>query len=126
DEDVIGRILDIYAPGYVLTKHQAGVRRANVGEHEVAGASELNVVSRMLRSGRRLDGASERLLVGELIGFAQRDAAVAVVVRRTPQARDQVVSEEGGADAVGFLRGFTGRTRGEKRVASSVDRDVAQ
>ena len=78
----------------------------------------------MLRAALRVDGPAERLVERELIGLVERHLAVTGHIRSTTEPGDQVVREVRCPDAIGFLRRFGFRARGEERVAPHVGRLV--
>jgi hypothetical protein len=90
----------------VAGKHRAPLRpaRRHRRQHHVLSALEVVAVGRVLHPRARRRRARNGLVARIAIDLFERHGRVAVLVRRAPQAGQQVVREERGPDRIGLLR----------------------
>jgi hypothetical protein len=90
----------------IFGQHETCVRLPHIGDDDIAGARQVDVERRMLRTAFGIHGAAERLANANWYCLVERDAAVAGGVRGAAKAGHQVVREVRRANAIGFLRRF--------------------
>ena len=87
-------IAEVQSSPDILRDDEAGSRGSEIGQHEITGPCEIDVVCRMLGAVLGLLCRGERLLERICIGLVERHHAVARRIRRAAQTRYQEVREK--------------------------------